>query len=108
MPSNVKEDQAAQLRKHFRKFDENQQPDEKIIDILSLPSRTEKHKKQRKKDKSVHNKAQQLLRKRWIVKFPVVKILLLLFIFLIIFVLAYPNWLEKLINFEFSKIFDLL
>lgn len=106
MTSNFKEDQAEQLRKHFEGFEKKNEIREKI-DVLSLPPRKEKFKKNKvkvnKEEQKTIDRKERKRRKRK-VSFPLIKILLLLFLLLIILVITYPSWIER-INLNFNHWF---
>ncbi|OIJ14850.1 hypothetical protein BKP37_07695 [Anaerobacillus alkalilacustris] len=105
MTSNFKEDQAEQLRKHFEGFEKKNEIHEEL-DVLSLPPRKEKFKKNKikvnkEKQKTIDQKERKRKRK---VGFPLIKTLLLLFLLLILLVLTYPSWIER-INLNFNQWF---
>lgn len=99
MPSDFKEDQAEELRKHFGEGDSSSpRTEDDNIDVLNLPSRKEKYKKKKVEPKEIEDKQgeKRNKRKRRRVKFPLVRILLFLFLLLVTLVLTYPNWTERL------------
>jgi uncharacterized membrane protein len=98
MPSDFKEDQAEELRKHFEDNNTSSEIEEDIIDVLSLPSRKEKYKKI-KPDTKVQQQEKsdkKSKRKRRRVRFPLVRVLLILFLLLVVLVLTYPTWMDRL------------
>lgn len=106
MTSKFKEDQAEQLRKRLEDNENNPEIGNVEVDILSLPSRKEKYKKNKQtrppiseeiKSEEIDQKQTQTKKvRRRRVKFPLVQILLFLFLLLVILVITYPNWIERL------------
>jgi uncharacterized membrane protein len=98
MPSDFKEDQAEELRKHFEDINTSAEIEEDVIDVLSLPSRKEKYKKSKldAKVQQQEKSEKKSKRKRHRVRFPLVRVLLVLFLLLVILVLTYPTWMDRL------------
>jgi ABC-type Na+ efflux pump permease subunit len=101
MTPSFNEDQAQQLRKRFEDSSENLETQEENVDVLSLPSRKEKYQKVKHKKKNneeiiSETKETRDKKKGRSFRFPLVRILLFLFLLLVVLVTTYPKWIEKL------------
>ncbi|MDE5411975.1 hypothetical protein [Alkalihalobacterium chitinilyticum] len=79
MVEKTSNDQAEELRQQVKRRENKQE-----VDIASLPPRSEYHK--HKKNKS----------RKFRMRFPLIRVLLVLFIILVIAALSSPIWLENL------------